>query len=467
MASIRDITRFAPVIPENSPDRPTDGKLMDAYGRLHSPTTPISAMPAYQPNNGTPALADNPRVQVNGIWTDAHSQQLAAQDLANATGQPVVALRNANNGYVADLFESGFGKFGLSTVPGMALADVIESQLKQGKSITLDVHSQGGIVASEALSDVAGRLRNSGMSNAEVREALGKVHVNTYGAAAEHYIQGPEYQHHANGFDPVPGLFGLTNAFNPGVNRFNKLALNPHDFSLYMEQVYGPHTAPQLHPDPQSIPTLPAPSRFDQAFNPPTPSFGFGPHGVPEHIAASAPAIPLLPSAQRNQIEQAFAPRTPSFGFGPHGAPDPLPPSIDPTRGFMQAPPIGGQSLDPKYGFNPPTAWTPPPIAPPPVGDIYSIGSTPMPANPSASNVGTIGGSALTNFGLQGPVAPPLSSGSSLSSYGISGIGMSGLSPGGFGQFGGSPIGGGSWSSNTSGSTSSSTSSTSSTSSSD
>ena len=110
-------------------------------------------------------------------------------------------------------------------------------------------HSQGGLITSRALKHVTERLRAEGLSTAQIHERLGLVHAETFGAAAYHYPDGPQYEHFINTSDPVPRLAGLGKSTrrdrNAGagaeVHRFrdNKASrgdlFGSHDFDLYLE----------------------------------------------------------------------------------------------------------------------------------------------------------------------------------------------------------------------------------------
>jgi hypothetical protein len=76
--------------------------------------------------------------------------------------------------------------------------------------VHLKGHSQGGLITSRALNHVANRLRlEDGLSKADTQKLLSKVNVETFGAAAWTYPDGPKYVHYVNDKDLVPGLFGL------------------------------------------------------------------------------------------------------------------------------------------------------------------------------------------------------------------------------------------------------------------
>jgi hypothetical protein len=92
------------------------------------------------------------------------------------------------------------------------------------------------------------------MSKEQAQKAMSKLEVETFGAAATRYPDGPQYVHYVNRGDPVPGMFGLgpvADKWNPiadggkgsKVHHFNDFKLNPiaaHGF----ESIYLKHRVP-------------------------------------------------------------------------------------------------------------------------------------------------------------------------------------------------------------------------------
>jgi hypothetical protein len=135
------------------------------------------------------------------------------------------------------------------------LADTLYTELKAGRDVHVMAHSQGGLITSRALNHVYNRLRvEDGMSKGDAQKLMGKLQVETFGAAATRYPDGPQYVHYVNRGDPVPGAFGLgplPDKWNPiadggkgsKVHHFNDFHLNPiaaHGF----ESVYLKHRVP-------------------------------------------------------------------------------------------------------------------------------------------------------------------------------------------------------------------------------
>jgi hypothetical protein len=195
----------------SKPDRVYDGHLVGAGGQTFPPGTPLSQVPGVTPRNNP-----NPTetfIYVNGISNDKDTQFNSMQQIADRTGAKVVGVHNATEGMVADLAQCVKDKLDKGTNPAVdSLADTVYAELKAGRSVHLMAHSQGGLVTSRALTDVANRLRiEDGMSRSQVEQMLGKVNVETFGGAAGHYPDGPKYVHYVNNKDIVPTWFGQGN----------------------------------------------------------------------------------------------------------------------------------------------------------------------------------------------------------------------------------------------------------------
>ncbi|QSQ21344.1 hypothetical protein JY651_40185 [Pyxidicoccus parkwayensis] len=238
----------------NQPDRVHDGKFVGAGGQTFSPDTPLSDVPAVTPRNNP--NANHTILYVNGINTSKDAQFSSLQSIADASGARVVGIHNATEGMAADLAQCVKDKLDKGHNPAVdSLADTLYKEIKSGRDVHLMAHSQGGLISSRALGDVYKRLRiEDGMSQADAQKLMGKINVETFGAAAMHYPDGPNYVHYVNRADPVPSLFGLgpiADKWNPAVDggkgskvhHFTEPHLNPiaaHGF----ESVYLQHRVP-------------------------------------------------------------------------------------------------------------------------------------------------------------------------------------------------------------------------------
>ncbi len=195
----------------SKPDRVYDGHLVGAGGQTFPPGTPLSQVPGVTPrNNPNPSETF---IYVNGISNTKDHQLGSMQQIADRTGARVIGLHNATEGMVADLAQCVQDKLDKGHNPAVdSLADTVYAELKAGRSVHLMAHSQGGLVTSRALNDVANRLRiEDGMSKGDVEKLLGRVNVETFGGAAGHYPDGPNYVHYVNTKDIVPTWFGQGN----------------------------------------------------------------------------------------------------------------------------------------------------------------------------------------------------------------------------------------------------------------
>lgn len=197
------------------PDRAQDGMFVGAGGKTLPATTPLKDIPGVTPaNNANP---DKTILYVNGIMTPTAGQLGEMQALANSSGAKVVGIHNATEGLVKDLAQCVTDKLDKGKNPAVdTLADTLYSELKAGRDVHLVGYSQGGLITSRALNDVAKRLRiEDGLSPAQVEAKMGKLSVETFGAASTKYPDGPKYVHYVNNADPVPTLTGLGGSVDP------------------------------------------------------------------------------------------------------------------------------------------------------------------------------------------------------------------------------------------------------------
>ncbi|WNG20943.1 hypothetical protein [Cystobacter fuscus] len=155
-------------------------------------------------------------IQVNGINTDLSQQKQALQATADATGASVIGIHNATDGFAGDLMQSVGDK--LNTGKNLAvdsMRDIVLGELRAGKKVHLMAHSQGGLITSRALGEVAEQLKKENKS-----DLMGQIKVETFGAASGRYPDGPQYVHYINESDPVSNLFGVEGSTsfmnNPG-----------------------------------------------------------------------------------------------------------------------------------------------------------------------------------------------------------------------------------------------------------
>jgi hypothetical protein len=236
------------------PDTIYDGAFVGSDGRTFPSITLLSQVPAVKPSDGR--KPNETIIYINGINTTKDEQAASLQAIADRTGAQVIGIHNATEGIVTDLGQCITDKLDKGRNPAVdTLADTVYNEITAGRSVHLLAHSQGGLITSRALTHVYQRLQlEDGLSPAAAERLLGRVKVETFGAAAGHYPNGPQYVHYINRDDIVPSWFGLgwdidriNPTLNPGrgavVHWFTSIHLNPlasHSF----EDVYLPRRVP-------------------------------------------------------------------------------------------------------------------------------------------------------------------------------------------------------------------------------
>ncbi|MFY0563176.1 hypothetical protein ACN28E_04985 [Archangium lansingense] len=196
-------------------DKVYDGQFVGAGGQTFPPGTPLKDIPGVTPrNNPNP---DKTIIYVNGILTPKESQSSDLQAIADKTNAKAIGIHNSTEGVISDLAQCVKDKLDKGTNPAVdTLADTLYSELKAGRDVQLMGYSQGGLITARALFDVERRLRiEDGMSKGDVQKLMGKLSVETFGAASTKYPDGPKYVHYINNRDVVPTLTGLGGSVDP------------------------------------------------------------------------------------------------------------------------------------------------------------------------------------------------------------------------------------------------------------
>ncbi|MCC7110840.1 MAG: hypothetical protein IT382_16225 [Deltaproteobacteria bacterium] len=199
--------------PTRATDRAHDGEILGAGG-LWSLLAQESQVAPVLPNNGAPVTSTV--ILVNGIMTDAALHLADMQGLAN-TGCAVLGVRNATQGLARDLLECVQNKLDRGDTPAIdTLARLIDDALDQGRPVRVIGHSQGALITARALQLVEQSAKDAGLDAGAVKARLGAISVETYGGAANRYVDGPRYHHWINLLDIVPMLAGVgLDAINP------------------------------------------------------------------------------------------------------------------------------------------------------------------------------------------------------------------------------------------------------------
>jgi tetratricopeptide (TPR) repeat protein len=126
------------------------------------------------------------------------------QAIADRTGQPVIGLYNATNGFVLDVRQASFDIRGSLDNPATrSLANALYDQLAGGNEVHLMGHSQGTAIINQALKDVKRRFESQGLDHCQVLDKLSKVTAEIYGSPVYSFVNGPSYYHRCNYEDPV------------------------------------------------------------------------------------------------------------------------------------------------------------------------------------------------------------------------------------------------------------------------
>jgi hypothetical protein len=192
---------------KNDVDKKYDGLFVGAGGKTYPPDAPLSSIPAVTPRKGR---GRGTAIFVNGLPFDKAVQANSMQAIANKSGMNVVGVHNSTEGIGRDLVQALGDKLNVGKNPAVVtLAKMMKKELDAGRPVHVMGHSQGGLIIARALQRVEGQLRREGMSPAQVEKTLSHVKVETFGAAASRFPNGPRYVHYVNRADVLPVTFGL------------------------------------------------------------------------------------------------------------------------------------------------------------------------------------------------------------------------------------------------------------------
>lgn len=233
---------------DNPPDKVYDGMYVGKGGAAYTSSTPLSSVPPFTPSNGRPPQGTI--IYVNGILTDKATQAASLQKIADKTGASVIGVHNATAGVARDLSQCVTDKANVGHNPAVdTMADAIYGELTADPphSVHVMAHSQGGLVTSRAIRQVKKRLRiEDGLSKKEAEQRLSGLQVETFGAAAGHYPDGPRYKHVINRYDLVPTMTGLgidADDYNPTLHAGRDASGNAAEVVRFSEPHLNPIAA--------------------------------------------------------------------------------------------------------------------------------------------------------------------------------------------------------------------------------
>lgn len=162
-------------------------------------------------------VAGRTTIGVNGIGASRAEAMSNRDDIAQqAGGKEVRFFHNSRHGLILDLLECGVGLLGIQTASSQKFADYIRKTIsdmggiEKVDGILLDLHSQGGIIGSNALKLLT-------------PEERAKISVATFGSATQSFPGDlKSCQHYVASRDPVPwfnvaSLFKMSFGLNDNV----------------------------------------------------------------------------------------------------------------------------------------------------------------------------------------------------------------------------------------------------------
>eukprot|EP01113_Clastostelium_recurvatum_P037307 TRINITY_DN5434_c3_g1_i1.p1 TRINITY_DN5434_c3_g1~~TRINITY_DN5434_c3_g1_i1.p1 ORF type:complete len:389 (-),score=110.02 TRINITY_DN5434_c3_g1_i1:2-1168(-) len=190
------------------------------------PDSPVSASPSIAQQQDD----DEAWMFVNGLCCDTNLTRCNALHLSETFNKRIFVFYNPTQGIIFDLIECMLGLVS-STRIGARLGKDLILQLRTKKKVVLCAHSQGSIIATEA---VAWIIKESNIDKKEIYELLSKLTIFTFGCAAANFCvitsddddddarkqqqqqQVPTYEHYANKDDFVAQIGVLSCTRYPG-----------------------------------------------------------------------------------------------------------------------------------------------------------------------------------------------------------------------------------------------------------
>lgn len=223
-----------------------DGAYLGALGQPVPASADIDSIAGILPRDGSKPI--DRVVFVNGVASTRGVVASQMQQMADMTGGEVVGLYNATDGVLKDVVQTLGDRLDIGENEAVSsLRRLILSKVQAGEPLRLASYSQGALITSRALDDAKEALIEGGLTRAEAEDRLSLVKVETFGGAASHYPDGPQYLHHLNRYDPV-SLFSLyalggnnTPLVDPGkgakLHFFNDFSWKPstHSMAKYLE----------------------------------------------------------------------------------------------------------------------------------------------------------------------------------------------------------------------------------------
>lgn len=146
---------------------------------IYAPFRSVPHLPYEVPERGQPIEDNQAWFFLNGICTDRSVLRLNGKALADLFNRRINLMHNPSDGFVLDLVECVFGRtMQIVSTLDNSVAYILEDALNRYSKVVLIAHSQGGIISTGALYQLAGRLTGTRSM------LLNKLEVYTFASAA-------------------------------------------------------------------------------------------------------------------------------------------------------------------------------------------------------------------------------------------------------------------------------------------
>lgn len=146
---------------------------------IYAPFRAVPHLPYEVPANGPPIDDNQAWFFLNGICTDRNVLRLNGKALADLFHRRINLMHNPSDGLLLDLIECVYGRtLQIVSTLDSSVAFILEDALNRYRKVVLLVHSQGGIISTGALYQLAGRLTGTRSM------LLNKLEVYSFASAA-------------------------------------------------------------------------------------------------------------------------------------------------------------------------------------------------------------------------------------------------------------------------------------------
>lgn len=179
---------------------------------IYAPFRAVPHLPYEVPAHGQPIDDNQAWFFLNGICTDRNVLRLNGKALADLFNRRINMMHNPSDGLALDLVECALGRtMQIVSTLDSSVAYILEDALNRYSKVVLLTHSQGGIISTGALYQLAGRLTGTRSM------LLNKLEVYTFASAATE-LDLPqvyaEHFYHTRDYVARIGVVGNTGKFS-------------------------------------------------------------------------------------------------------------------------------------------------------------------------------------------------------------------------------------------------------------